>query len=33
MLQPVNFSVLIELNSGFDIGMLLFGLVLRIVWV
>jgi len=31
LLQPVDFPVLIELNGGFDIGMLLFGLELRVV--
>jgi hypothetical protein len=31
MLQPVDFPVLIELNSGLDIDMLLFRLILRIV--
>ena len=29
-LRPVDFPVFVELNSGFDIDMLLFGLVLRV---
>lgn len=29
--RPVDFSVLVELNSGFDIGMLFYGLVLRVI--
>ena len=29
-LHPVDFPVLVELNNGFNIGMLLFGLELRV---
>ena len=30
LLHPVDFLILIELNGGFDIGVLLFGLIVRI---
>ena len=31
LLQPVDFPIPVELNGGFDIDMLLFGLELRVV--
>ena len=31
LLQPIDFPILVELNGGFDIDMLLFGLELRVV--
>ena len=31
LLYPVDFPILVELNSGFDIGVLLFGLIVRII--
>jgi hypothetical protein len=31
VLHPVNFPILVELNSGFDIGVLLFRLIVRII--
>lgn len=31
LLYPVDFSILVELNSGFDIGVLLFRLIVRII--
>ena len=31
LLHPVDFPVLVELNGGFDIGVLLFGLIVRII--
>jgi hypothetical protein len=31
LLQPVDLPVLVELNGGFDIDVLLFGLIVRVV--
>jgi hypothetical protein len=31
LLHPVDFPILVELNGGFDIGVLLFGLIVRII--
>ena len=31
LLHPVNFPILVEFNGGFDIGVLLFRLVVRII--
>jgi hypothetical protein len=31
LLHPVDFPILVELNGGFEIGVLLFGLIVRII--
>jgi hypothetical protein len=31
LLHPVGFPILVKLNGGFDIGVLLFGLTVRII--
>jgi hypothetical protein len=31
LLHPVDFPILVKLNSGFNIGLLLFGLIVRII--